>query len=79
MTFTLHCRLNGAVSITPLLARNATVFKHGFGVLTKINVKTTMKGGRGRFDEDVIFRARDMLMAYEAKLEPKVGALPPAT
>jgi uncharacterized protein (DUF302 family) len=53
----------------------------GFGVLTEIDVQKTMKA---KIDEDmlgyVILGACNPKMAFEAlKLEPRVGAMLPAT
>jgi len=52
---------------------------HGFGVLTEIDVKKTLKSKIGvDVDNYVILGACNPKMAYEAlKLEPKVGAMLP--
>lgn len=52
---------------------------HGFGVLTEIDVKKTLKSKIGvDIDDYVILGACNPKMAYEAlKLEPKVGAMLP--
>ena len=51
----------------------------GFGILTEINVKETLKSKIGvDIDDYVILGACNPKMAYEAlKLEPKVGAMLP--
>lgn len=52
---------------------------HGFGVLTEIDVKKTLKSKIGvDIDDYVILGACNPKMAYEAlKLDPKVGAMLP--
>ncbi|AXA44238.1 DUF302 domain-containing protein [Rhizobium leguminosarum] len=79
MTYTLD-RTLGATSFQDAVGRTkSALIKHGFGVLTEIDVKATMKK---KIDADVddylILGACNPRMAFEAmKLEPKVGAMLP--
>lgn len=79
MTYTLD-RTLWAISFDDAVGRTrSALIKHGFGVLTEIDVKATMKK---RIDADIddylILGACNPRMAFEAlKLEPKVGAMLP--
>ncbi|WP_434714326.1 DUF302 domain-containing protein (plasmid) [Rhizobium sp. YTUHZ045] len=79
MTYTLDRTLR-ATSFDDAVGRtNSALSKHGFGVLTEIDVKATMKK---KIDADIadylILGACNPRMAFEAmKLEPKVGAMLP--
>jgi len=79
MTYTLD-RTVGKVSFQDAVERTkAALSRHGFGVLTEIDVKATFKK---KIDADVedylILGACNPQMAFEAmKLEPKVGAMLP--
>ncbi|WP_431323096.1 DUF302 domain-containing protein [Rhizobium sp. YTU87027] len=79
MTYTLD-RTLGKVSFQDAVERTkAALSRHGFGVLTEIDVKATFKK---KIDADVedylILGACNPRMAFEAmKLEPKVGAMLP--
>ena len=75
--------LTEAVSMLPLWGRDwvmmVTLADHGFGVLTEIDVKKTLKSKLGLdVDDYMILGACNPKMAYEAlRLEPKVGAMLP--
>lgn len=79
MPYTLDKSLSG-ISFEDAVSRTKSALaKHGFGVLTEIDVKATMKK---KLDADVddylILGACNPQMAHEAmKLEPKVGAMLP--
>jgi uncharacterized protein (DUF302 family) len=79
MTYTLD-RTLWATSFDDAVGRTkSALIKHGFGVLTEIDVKATMKK---KIDVDIddylILGACNPHMAFEAmKLEPKVGAMLP--
>lgn len=79
MTYTLDRTLKGSSFEDATARTRAALSKHGFGVLTEIDVKATMKK---KIDADVddylILGACNPQMALEAmKLEPKVGAMLP--
>jgi len=79
MTYTLDKTLSGTSFDDAVGRTKSALSKHGFGVLTEIDVKATMKK---KIDADVddylILGACNPQMAYEAmKLEPKVGAMLP--
>jgi uncharacterized protein (DUF302 family) len=79
MTYTLD-RILWTTSFDDAVGRTkSALIKHGFGVLTEIDVKATMKK---KIDADIedylILGACNPRMAFEAmKLEPKVGAMLP--
>jgi uncharacterized protein (DUF302 family) len=79
MTYTLD-RTLWATSFDDAVGRTkSALIKHGFSVLTEIDVKATMKK---KIDADIedylILGACNPRMAFEAmKLEPKVGAMLP--
>lgn len=79
MTYTLDKSLSATSFEDAVERTKSALAKHGFGVLTEIDVKATMKK---KMDADVddylILGACNPHMAYEAmKLEPKVGAMLP--
>lgn len=79
MTYTLDRVLTGTTFEDAAERTKAALSKHGFGVLTEIDVKATMKK---KIDADIadylILGACNPRMALEAmKLEPKVGAMLP--
>lgn len=79
MTYTLDRTLDGIGFDDAVARTKAALSKHGFGVLTEIDVKATMKK---KIDADIenylILGACNPRMAFEAmKLEPKVGAMLP--
>ncbi|MGO8595578.1 DUF302 domain-containing protein [Rhizobium ruizarguesonis] len=79
MTYTLD-RTLGATSFQDAVGRTkSALIKHGFGVLTEIDVKATMKKKiDADIDDYLILGACNPRMAFEAmKLEPKVGAMLP--
>ncbi|WP_327212296.1 DUF302 domain-containing protein [Rhizobium beringeri] len=79
MTYTLD-RTLWATSFDDAVGRTkAALIKHGFGVLTEIDVKATMKKKiDADIDDYLILGACNPRMAFEAmKLEPKVGAMLP--
>jgi uncharacterized protein (DUF302 family) len=79
MTYTLD-RTLWATSFDDAVARTkSALIKHGFGVLTEIDVKATMKKKiDADIDDYLILGACNPRMAFEAmKLEPKVGAMLP--
>ncbi|WP_197727569.1 DUF302 domain-containing protein [Rhizobium ruizarguesonis] len=79
MTYTLD-RTLWATSFDDAVGRTkSALIKHGFGVLTEIDVKATMKKKiDADIDDYLILGACNPRMALEAmKLEPKVGAMLP--
>ncbi|MBB4437760.1 MULTISPECIES: DUF302 domain-containing protein [Rhizobium] len=79
MTYTLD-RTLWATSFDDAVGRTkSALIKHGFGVLTEIDVKATIKKKiDADIDEYLILGACNPRMAFEAmKLEPKVGAMLP--
>jgi uncharacterized protein (DUF302 family) len=79
MAYTLDRTLEG-IGFDDAVARSkAALTKHGFGVLTEIDVKATMKKKiDADIDDYLILGACNPRMAFEAmKLEPKVGAMLP--
>ncbi|TBF35572.1 DUF302 domain-containing protein [Rhizobium leguminosarum] len=79
MTYTLD-RTLWATSFEDAVSRTkSALIKHGFGVLTEIDVKATMKKKiDADIDDYLILGACNPRMAFEAmKLEPKVGAMLP--
>ncbi|EJC75165.1 hypothetical protein Rleg10DRAFT_3740 [Rhizobium leguminosarum bv. trifolii WSM2012] len=79
MTYTLDRTLS-ATSFDDAVGRTKSALnKHGFGVLTEIDVKATMKKKiDAEIDNYLILGACNPRMAFEAiKLEPKVGAMLP--
>ncbi|NKK42706.1 DUF302 domain-containing protein [Rhizobium leguminosarum] len=79
MTYTLD-RTLWATSFDDAVGRTkSALIKHGFGVLTEIDVKATMKNKiDADIDDYLILGACNPRMAFEAmKLEPKVGAMLP--
>jgi len=79
MTYTLD-RTLWATGFDDAVGRTKSALsKHGFGVLTEIDVKATMKKKiDADIDDYLILGACNPRMAFEAmKLEPKVGAMLP--
>ncbi|MGO8065730.1 DUF302 domain-containing protein [Rhizobium leguminosarum] len=79
MTYTLD-RTLWETSFDDAVGRTkSALIKHGFGVLTEIDVKATMKKKiDADIDDYLILGACNPRMAFEAmKLEPKVGAMLP--
>jgi uncharacterized protein (DUF302 family) len=79
VTYTLD-RTLWATSFDDAVGRTKSALsKHGFGVLTEIDVKATMKKKiDADIDDYLILGACNPRMALEAmKLEPKVGAMLP--
>ena len=79
MAYTLDRTLSDAPFDAVVERVRAALGQHGFGVLTEIDVRATMKK---KLDEDVadylILGACNPKMAFEAmKMEPKVGAMLP--
>ncbi|MBZ9791113.1 DUF302 domain-containing protein [Rhizobium sp. 3T7] len=79
MTYTLDRTLSTTSFEDAVRRTKSALLKHGFGVLTEIDVKATMKK---KIDVDIddylILGACNPHMAFEAmKLEPKVGAMLP--
>lgn len=79
MTYTLDRTLAGTSFGDAVGRTKAALSRHGFGVLTEIDVRATMKN---KIDADVndylILGACNPRMAFEAmKIEPKVGAMLP--
>lgn len=79
MTYTLDKSLPATSFDDAVERTKSALANHGFGVLTEIDVKATMKK---KLDADVddylILGACNPQMAHEAmKLEPKVGAMLP--
>lgn len=79
MTYTIDKTLKNIPFDAAVDMTRAALGKHGFGVLTEIDVKATMKK---KLDADVdaylILGACNPRMALEAmKIEPKVGAMLP--
>ncbi len=79
MTYTLDRRFPGAAFDDVDRRTRAALAGQGFGVLTEIDVRTTMKNKLdAEIDPYVILGACNPGMAFEAmKLEPKVGAMLP--
>ncbi|WP_168879461.1 DUF302 domain-containing protein [Rhizobium sp. P28RR-XV] len=79
MTYTLDRTFKRTSFGDALDRTKATLSKHGFGILTEIDVKATMKRKIGVDISDyVILGACNPGMAFEAiKLEPKIGAMLP--
>lgn len=68
------------VAVDEVIARTKkSLADQGFGVLTEIDVKKTLKAKIGaEIDDYVILGACNPMMAHEAlKLEPRVGAMLP--
>ncbi len=79
MAYTLDRTLSGT-SFPDVIGRTKSALsRHGFGVLTEIDVKATMKKKvNADVDDYLILGACNPHMAFEAmKLEPKVGAMLP--
>lgn len=79
MSYTLDRTLKETRFEDAISRTKAALSKHGFGVLTEIDVKATMKN---KIDADIddytILGACNPRMAFEAmKLEPKIGAMLP--
>ncbi|RYE56847.1 MAG: DUF302 domain-containing protein [Rhizobiaceae bacterium] len=79
MTYTLDRTLTETTFENAAERTKAALSKHGFGVLTEIDVKATMKK---KIDADIdnylILGACNPRMALEAiRLEPRVGAMLP--
>lgn len=79
MAYTLDKTLHGIPFDAAVANTRTALGKHGFGVLTEIDVRATMKK---KLDADVsdylILGACNPKMAFEAmKMEPKVGAMLP--
>ncbi|MBX9454693.1 MAG: DUF302 domain-containing protein [Rhizobium sp.] len=79
MTYTIDKTLKATPFDAAVEMTRSALGKHGFGVLTEIDVKATMKK---KLDADVgdylILGACNPKMALEAmKIEPKVGAMLP--
>ncbi|MCY1745141.1 MULTISPECIES: DUF302 domain-containing protein [Ensifer] len=79
MPYTLDKSLSGASFEDAVSRTKSALSKHGFGILTEIDVKSTMKN---KLDADVedylILGACNPQMAHEAmKLEPRIGAMLP--
>lgn len=79
MSYTLDRTLSDTSFQAAVERTKIALSKHGFGVLTEIDVKATMKN---KIDADVadylILGACNPRMAFEAMtLEPKVGAMLP--
>jgi len=79
MTYTLDRTLDGIGFDDAVARTKAALSKHGFGVLTEIDVKATMKKKiDANIESYLILGACNPRMAFEAmKLEPKVGAMLP--
>jgi len=79
MTYTLDRTFKGSGFKDAVARTKAALSKHGFGVLTEIDVKATMKKKiDAEVDEYLILGACNPHMAYQAmELEPKVGAMLP--
>ncbi|NLS18575.1 DUF302 domain-containing protein [Rhizobium sp. P40RR-XXII] len=79
MNYTIDRTLKGSSFEDVVVRTKAALSKHGFGVLTEIDVKATMKKKLDvEVDAYLILGACNPHMAYEAmKVEPKVGAMLP--
>lgn len=79
MTYTIDRTLTAASFVEAVDRTRSALSKHGFGVLTEIDVKATMKKKiDADIDDYLILGACNPRMAFEAmKLEPKVGAMLP--
>lgn len=79
MTYTLDKSLSATSFDVAVERTKSALAKHGFGVLTEIDVKSTMKKKiDADVDDYIILGACNPRMAHEAmKLEPKVGAMLP--
>lgn len=79
MTYTLDKSLSATSFDDAVERTKSALAKHGFGVLTEIDVKATMKKKiDADVDDYIILGACNPRMAHEAmKLEPKVGAMLP--
>ncbi|MBP2445108.1 DUF302 domain-containing protein [Rhizobium leguminosarum] len=79
MTYTLDRTLSATSFEDAVRRTKSALSKHGFGVLTEIDVKATMQKKIGVDTNDyLILGACNPHMAFEAmKLEPKVGAMLP--
>ena len=79
MSYTIDRTFNGE-TFDAIVERTRTALgKHGFGVLTEINVAATLKAKIGaEIDPYLILGACNPTMANEAiKLEPRIGAMLP--
>ena len=79
MSYTIDRAFTGEIFDNVVERTRAALSEKGFGVLTEINVKSTLKK---KIDVDVlnylIFGACNPSMAHEAmKIEPRVGAMLP--
>lgn len=79
MAYTNDRTLEGIGFDDAVARTKAALSNHGFGVLTEIDVKATMKKKiDADIDDYLILGACNPRMAFEAmKLEPKVGAMLP--
>ena len=79
MAYTIDRTITGASFDQVVDRTRAALSSHGFGVLTEIDVKATLKKKLDRdVDNYLILGACNPGMAYEAmQLEPKVGAMLP--
>jgi uncharacterized protein (DUF302 family) len=79
MSYTIDRTLKASSFEDAVSRTKAALSKHGFGVLTEIDAKATMKKKIDvEIDAYLILGACNPHMAYEAmKLEPKVGAMLP--
>jgi uncharacterized protein (DUF302 family) len=79
MTYTLDRTLTETTFENAAERTKAALSKHGFGVLTEIDVKATMKKKiDAEIDDYLILGACNPRMALEAmRLEPRVGAMLP--
>lgn len=79
MTYTIDRTLTTASFDEAVDRTRSALSRHGFGVLTEIDVKATMKKKiDADIDDYLILGACNPRMAFEAmKLEPKVGAMLP--
>ena len=79
MTYTLDKSLSATSFDDAVERTKSALAKHGFGVLTEIDVKATMKKKiDADVDDYIILGACNPRMAHEAmRLEPKVGAMLP--
>jgi uncharacterized protein (DUF302 family) len=79
MTYTLDKSLSATSFDDAVERTKSALAKHGFGILTEIDVKATMKKKiDADVDDYIILGACNPRMAHEAmRLEPKVGAMLP--